>query len=218
MGAKQPNPAPAREKNSCASGFCSKQRLAMSWDVSPLLLFPLSLSARFPTKLRSPVGAGRAAPSQQPPAAVGYFRGRGELGRSPADRLSRSAPGGSRAGSPSHTCRCLLPPAAPETDADGGLDPSDQTRAPSPRAGEGQMRSSRVRSALTGMLSQLQKPAPGPDSVSPASPLLRRSGPRERQSKVFGLGQSPRNSVIMQCITHAAGSALHRGWPRASTS
>lgn len=118
------------------------------------------LSARFPTKLSSPVSAGSAAPSQLPLAAMGYFRGRGKLGHSPVDRLSRSAPGGSRAGSPSHTCRCLLPPAAPETDADGGLDPSDQTRAPSPRAEEGQMRSSRARSALAGMLSQLQKPAP----------------------------------------------------------
>lgn len=34
----------------------------------------------------------------------------------------------------------------------------------------------------------------------------------------FGLGQSPRNSVIMQSITHTAGSALQKGWPRASTS
>lgn len=73
------------------------------------LLCSSFLSARFPTKLSSPVGAGRAAPSQQPLAATGYFRGRGKLGRSPADRLSRSAPGGSRAGSPSHACRCLLP-------------------------------------------------------------------------------------------------------------
>lgn len=182
-----------------------------------LSAFQQGFQPNFPARL---VRAGQPHPStaQQPLAAMGYFRGAGELGCSAADRLSRSAPGGVGQGPPRTLAGVRSPPAAPETDTDGGLNPSDQTRAPSPRPREGQMQSSRARSALAGMLSQLQKPAPGPGSVSPASLLLQQSGPRERRSKVFGLGQSPRNSVIMQCITHTPRSALHRGWPRSSAS
>lgn len=48
-------------------------------------------------------------------------------------RLSRSPPRGVGQGAPRTLAGVRSPPpAAPEMDADGGLDPSDQTPAPSP--------------------------------------------------------------------------------------
>lgn len=119
----------------------------MSKQVS--LLFPFSPSARFLTKLSSAVGVGRAAPSWHRSAVVVYFGGTEELSCSIADSSQDGAGQG-----------------APRTLA--GVHSSrqhrrrtrmlDSTQAPSPRSGEGQMQSSRARSALAGRISQLQKP------------------------------------------------------------
>lgn len=99
VGAELPNPAPAREKKHQLIGILLKTTPykhpgRFFFSSSFLSALQQDFQPNFPAWLAR-AGQPHPGAARQPPAATRYFGGRGELGCSAADGLSRSAPGGS---------------------------------------------------------------------------------------------------------------------------